>query len=48
MNKIIQATTVTGKFNNTVSANGNYFLSWGIELFLVQYTSTGVVLTRIV
>jgi autotransporter-associated beta strand protein len=47
-NTILQGATITGKFSNTFYSNGNYFLALGSELFLVQYTSTGVVLTRII
>jgi autotransporter-associated beta strand protein len=47
-NTILQGGTITGKFGSTVFWNGSDYLAWGNELFLVQYTSTGVVLTRLV
>jgi autotransporter-associated beta strand protein len=44
---IIQASAVSGTFNNTYFFNGNTYLSVAGEVFLVQYTPAGVVLTRI-
>jgi autotransporter-associated beta strand protein len=46
--QILQGGTITGKFGNTVFWNGYDYFSLGNELFLVQYTSTGVVLIRVV
>jgi autotransporter-associated beta strand protein len=46
-NTIIQGATLTGKFNDTYFSNGKYYLQYGAELFLVEYTATGVVLTRV-
>src|SRR5262249_39805280 len=44
---ILQGASVVGTFKNTFVSNGNIYLVYGSELFLVQYTSTGLVLTRV-